>query len=489
MTDKQHALNWIGGEWVDSASKLTAIDPATYDEIGTFADAGKEDAQRAIDAARRTFETSRWSRDRHLRARVLNQLADAFERNTEALVDILCLNNGKVRAEAELEVNMVPSKLRFYAAVVLTEYGRALEPLNGTISMVLRQPVGVSGIIVPWNSPIVLMIRSLAPALAAGTTTVVKMPGQTSMVNYKVMQVLAEAKDLPKGVISMFTETGYEASALLVDSPDVPAISFTGSTKTGRSISEAGAKYIKRFGLELGGKTPLVMFDDARLEDLAPLFEKALTVFAGQFCMTGSRWLVQKGIADKFRDLMASRMEAIKVGPAADPASDMGPVIDKPNVERIDKAVEEAIAQGAKAIVRGGPATDGDLGKGAFYQPTMLEVTDPKMAIVQEETFGPVVTMQVFETEEEAVALANDSEYGLAAGVFTQDVNRAFRVAREIDAGTVWINDWAKVYDEFEEGGFKQSGEGRMNGLAVMDDFVEYKHITLSQGVMFPPQE
>lgn len=489
MTDAKHALNWIGGEWVDSDKRSIAIDPATYAEIGTFADASKGDAQRAIDAARRTFEKSRWSRDRQLRARAINQLADAFERNSQALIDILCLNNGKVRAEAELEVNMVPSKLRFYAAVTLTESGRALEPLNGTISMVLRQPVGVAGIIVPWNSPVVLMIRSLAPALAAGTTTVIKMPGQTAMVNHKVMEVMAEASDLPKGVINMFTETGFEGSALLVDSPDVPAISFTGSTKTGRTISQAGAKYLKRFGLELGGKTPLVMFDDARLEDLAPLFEKALTVFAGQFCMTGSRWLVQKGIADRFRELMANKMQAVKVGPAADPASDMGPLIDMPNVERVNKVVEEAIAQGAKVIVRGGPVTQGNLAKGAFYQPTMLEVTDPKLSIVQAETFGPVVTMQVFETEVEAVALANDSQYGLAAGVYTQDVNRAFRVAREIDAGTVWINEWAKIYDEFEEGGFKQSGQGRMNGLAVMDDFVEFKHITLSQGIMFPPED
>ncbi|WCR10462.1 aldehyde dehydrogenase family protein [Paracoccus stylophorae] len=489
MADMKHALNWIGGEWVDADKISTAIDPATSEEIGTFADASKQDAQRAIDAARRSFRTSRWSRDRHLRARVLNQLADAFERNAQALIDLLCLNNGKVRAEAELEVFMVPAKLRFYAAVTLTEYGRALEPLNGTISMVLRQPIGVAGIIVPWNSPIVLMIRSLAPALAAGTTAVIKFPGQTALVNHKVMEVMAEAADLPDGVVNAFTETGYEGSALLVDSPDVPTISFTGSTRTGRSISEAGAKYLKRFGLELGGKTPLVMFDDARLEDLAPLFEKALTVFAGQFCMTGSRWLVQKGIADRFRDLMAERMRAIKVGPASDPASDMGPQIDKGNVERIDRIVEDAIAKGAKPIVRGGPVTEGELAKGAFYQPAMLEVSDPKMAIVQEETFGPVVTMQVFETEEEAVALANDSEYGLAAGVYTQDVNRAFRVAREIDAGTVWINEWAKIYDEFEEGGFKQSGQGRMNGLAVMDDFVEYKHITLSQGVMFPPED
>ena len=480
----RHALNWIGGTWVDSDQVGTSINPATYEPIGTYADAGLGTVRNAIAAARRSFETSAWPRDRHLRAKVLHQMADAFERNTEALVDILSTENGKVRGEAFFEVSMVPSKLRYYAALVRTEYGRAVEPRPGSLSVVIRQPMGVAGVIAPWNSPVVLMIRSLAPALAAGTTAVIKMPSQTAQTNHLIARTVAEAADLPPGVVSLFTETGHAGSSLLIDSPDVPTVSFTGSTATGRAISEVGSKRLKRFGLELGGKTPMIVFDDADLDAAAPKLEKALTVFAGQFCMTGSRILAQRGVADRLRDMLARRFEAVKVGPAADPASDMGPLIDKPNVERVNKAVEDAIAAGAKAVVRGGPITEGPLARGAFYRPTLLEVADPGMDIVQKETFGPVVTFQVFSDERDAVRLANDSEYGLAASIWTHDVDRGFRVAREIDAGTLWINDWAVIYDEFEEGGFKQSGSGRMNGLAAMDDFIEYKHVTLSHGTL-----
>ena len=213
-----------------------------------------------------------------------------------------------------------------------------------------------------------------------------------------------------------------------------------------------------------------------------PVIEKSLTVFAGQFCMTGSRLLVQRGIADAVRTRLAQRLAAVRVGPAADPLSDMGPLIDKPNVARVDRAVEEAIAAGAKVVVRGGPVTDGELARGAFYRPTLLEVDSARLDIVQKETFGPVMTMQVFDTEAEAVALANDSEYGLTAAVWTRDVQRSMRVARSLQAGTIWINDWAKVYDEFEEGGYRQSGLGRLNGAAAIDDFIEYKHITLATG-------
>lgn len=482
MSTINHALNWISGEWLDSAESGVSINPATSEQIGTFASATEKDAQRAIDAAKHAFKHSRWARDRHLRAKVLHQLADAFERNTDALVDILCTENGKVRGEAMFEVSMVPSKLRYYASLVRTEYGRALEPKSGSLSVVLRQPVGVAGIITPWNSPVVLLIRSLAPALAAGTTVVIKMPSQTAQTNFRIAKVMAEAVDLPEGVINMFTETGYAGSSLLVDSPDVPAISFTGSTQTGRTISQAGAKYLKRFGLELGGKTPMVVFDDADLEEVAPKLEKALTVFAGQFCMTASRILVQNGVAPRLKQLLTKRFEAVVVGAASDPKSDMGPMIDKANVQRVNAVVEKAISEGAKVLVRGGPITEGALAKGAFYRPTLLEVQSSSLDIVQKETFGPVVTLQTFETEEEAITLANHSEYGLAAAVWSKDVNRSFRVARELDAGTIWINDWAVIYDEFEEGGFKQSGQGRMNGMAVMDDFVEFKHITLTHG-------
>ena len=478
------ALNWINGEWVDSGIYKNSINPATYEVIGRYADATHEDAENAIAAAKYAFKNTVWKDDRLLRARVLNEMADLFDQYYDELVLLLSTENGKVKAEAELEVGMVANKLRYSASLVRTEYGRALEPKAGSFSIVLREPMGVAGVIAPWNSPVVLMIRSLAPALAAGTTTVVKLPSQTAQVNALLSKIFSEVKSLPKGVINVVTESGSAASKLLIESPDVPVISFTGSSGTGEAISRVGADNIKRFGLELGGKTPMIVFNDANLDEALPKLEKSLTVFAGQFCMTGSRLLVQRGIAEELTKRLAERLENVKLGPASDLSSDMGPLIDKPNVERVNGMVEKAIADGAKVIVRGGPVTEGPLAKGAFYRPTLLQVTDPNADIVQKEVFGPVLSLLIFDTEAEAVELANNSEYGLAASIWTQDVNRPLRVAREISAGTIWINDWALIYDEFEEGGFKQSGLGRMNGVGAMDDFIEYKHITISSGVL-----
>lgn len=477
-------LNWINGVWLDSGSHKESFNPATGLKIGTYADGGKPEAENAIAAAKKAFRESDWKSNRYLRYKVLNDLAKAFDEQKEKLITILSLENGKIHSEAEFEYSLVAPKLRYYAAMVLTASGRALETKPGSFSMVLAEPMGVAGVIAPWNSPIILMIRSLAPALAAGCTTVIKMPAQTAQINAAISEVFSSVKSLPKGVINQFTESGSDGAALIIASPDVPIVSYTGSTATGKMLMRNGATNLKRFGFELGGKTPMLVFNDANLDAALPALEKALTVFAGQFCMTGSRILVQSGIAAKFIEEFSIRLEKVKVGPAADASSDMGPLIDKANVDRVDRIVEEAISLGAKVLVRGGKILEGTLASGAFYRPALLQVADNNMKIIQEETFGPVATIQIFNTPEEAIAMANDNIYGLAASVWSQDVDLPLKVVRELDAGTIWINNWAQVNDEFEEGGYKLSGMGRLNGLAAMHDFIEYKHVFHNAGVL-----
>jgi acyl-CoA reductase-like NAD-dependent aldehyde dehydrogenase len=472
------ALNWVGGQWVDSPVHRPVLDPATGNQIGTFALADADLVRRAVDVAHQTFRESDWRHDRQLRAKVLNSMADRVEERRDELIELLALNNGKIVPEATFEVSMVPSKLRWWAAMALTEQGRASAMPGQRTSIVVREAVGVAGIIVPFNSPVILAVRSLAPALAAGTTAVVKFPEETALVNSLFAEVMSESAGLPAGVVNA-VNADREAGSVLVESPRVPVISFTGSTATGRQISAQGAGRLKRFGLELGGKTPMILCESADLEEALPTVQRAITVFAGQFCMAGSRLLVHRSIADRVRKELVERLGSVRVGPASDPTSEMGPLISTSNVARVDTVVEQAIADGATALVRGGPSTDPRLAGGAFYEPTLLEVSDQSAAIIQQETFGPVLTLQVFDTEEEAIALANDSEYGLSASVWSRDVDQPLRIAHQLESGTVWINGWAVVYDEFEEGGYKQSGAGRLNGTSAMDDFLEFKHITM----------
>lgn len=478
-TQLHRAANWINGVPRFDGPLRDSIDPASYRVIGNYPDNGLSAAMASVAAAFRAFSGTPWAHDHELRARVLEQLASAFERNRERLLEVLSLENGKVKREAAFELDMVPSKLRYYGAVALLEAGRVMRPKPGRLSMVLRQPMGVAAVIAPWNSPVVLTIRSLAPALAAGCTTVIKLPSQVAQTASLMGRIMAEADDLPDGVINLFFESGADGSSYLVNTPQVPVVSFTGATRTGRIIAAAGASSLKRFGMELGGKTAMIVFDDADLEQALPVIEKALTVFAGQFCMTGSRLLVQDGVYARVSEAIAERLRNVKVGPASDPGSDMGPLIDRGNVERVELMVETALRDGAKAIVRGGAITDGALAKGAFFRPALLEVEDNTLEVVQQEVFGPVLTLQRFRDEADAVRLANSTSYGLAAGVWARDLDKALRVAEALDAGSIWVNDWARVFDGTEEGGFKQSGLGRLNGLAALENFIEYKHIAL----------
>jgi acyl-CoA reductase-like NAD-dependent aldehyde dehydrogenase len=470
------AMHWIDGEWVDSPTVSESVNPATGAVLGRWADGGEAEARAAIAAARSAFEKSAWARDRQLRHKALTEMAERFEAHAAELGPLVTQENGKKIAEGVFEASSPGITLRHTAAQALTETGISAEVAPGQWFSTYAEPAGVVGIIVPWNSPVALLIRSLAPALSAGNTVVVKMPGQTALVANLVSRIMSEVESLPRGVVNVFTESGNTGAPYLVASPDVQVISYTGSVPVGRLVAAAGAPTLKRMNLELGGKTPMIVFEDSNLDATVPLLAAGITTFSGQFCMTGSRILVQRSVADEVRTRLAALLEAIRVGDGTDPATDMGPLIDKAAVARVDAMVDEALAY-AKPIVRGGPATEGRLADGAFYLPTLLEVDDVNSAIVQQEVFGPVATFEVFDDEAQAVTRANATEMGLAAAIFTNDLNISRRVSREIQAGTVWTNTWAAINDGFAEGGYKQSGIGRLRGPLAITEFQEAKTV------------
>ena len=468
------ARHWINGEWVGSPTVAKSVSPSTGEVLGQYSAAGRAEATAAIAAARAAFDNGPWAHDPQLRSRALIELADRLDERASAIAPMLSREMGKTIGDATLEATWSPATLRYNAGAALSQTGTSAEIAPGVFASAMREPIGVAGIIVPWNSPLALLVRALGPALAAGCTTVVKLPGQTALVNALIMDAVAATKSLPRGVVNIFTESGNEGAPLMVESPDVDAINYTGSTKVGRQVAEKGAATLKRISLELGGKTPLVVFEDADIDTVAPLVVTALTKFNGEFCMTGSRVLVQRSVAEAWRERIASLLEKVVVGRADDQTSQMGPLIDRANVARIDRFVEDA-QRYARIIVRGGPIVDGPLAAGAFYRPSMLETEALDVPLIQEEIFGPVLSFETFATEDEAIARANATVFGLAAAIFTKDLDRAQRVARAIKAGTVWTNTWAVLHDAFEEGGFKHSGIGRARGLRAMEEFQEVK--------------
>jgi betaine-aldehyde dehydrogenase len=470
------AEHWIGGEWVGSGTVKESVNPATGVVLGRWADGGEAEARAAIAAARRAFGTSAWSRDRSLRHRALSEMADRFDVHADELGALVTKENGKILAQGMFESGTAGATLRHNAAQALTDTGISAEVAPGQWFSTYAEPAGVVGIIVPWNGPVALFVRSLGPALAAGNTVAVKMPGQTALVGNLMSQIIAEVKSLPPGVVNIFTESGNTGAPYLVASPDVQVISYTGSIAVGRIVAASGAPTLKRMNLELGGKTPMIVFDDADLDTAVPLVASAVTTFTGQFCMTGSRILVQRGVADDVRARLVRILENVRLGDGLDPGTEMGPLITKADVARVDGVVEAALAY-AKPVVRGGPATEGGLAAGAFYRPSLLEVTDVNRDIVQKEVFGPVATFEVFDTEADAIARANATEFGLAAGIFTTNINTSRRVSREIRAGTIWTNAWSELNDGFAEGGYKQSGIGRLRGPLAITDFQEAKTV------------
>lgn len=479
------ALNLIDGQWQPALSGAVAesVDPASGETLGTFADSGQADARAAIAAARRAFERDDWSRNPRLRQLVMLRWADRLERRSEALAHLLTRENGKVLAQSRGELAGAISEIRYYAGLARHIPGSAMEVEPGVFSTLIKEPAGVAGLIIPWNAPVVLLIRSLTPALAAGCTTVVKSAPQTALISREVLRELHESEGLPPGVLNLLSETGHAAAQELVESPDVEVISFTGSNGTGQRIMAAAAPAMKRLSLELGGKSSCLVFEDADIQRVAPALAAAATIISGQQCTAARRVLVHASRYDAMKQALARALADIRIGPGTAHGVQMGPLIDTASMDQVAARIDAAM-QAADEVVLRGERLGGELAGGCFLSPTLVAHRDTSAFFVQEEIFGPLVVLEKFEDEQEAVARANHSEFGLSASVWTHDGARAWRVARALRNGTVWINDHNKLFAEAETGGYRRSGIGRLHGYDALVDFVEIKHIYQNAGLV-----
>ena len=470
------ARHYIDGEWIDGGAHADSIDPATGEALGRWSPGSRQLAEQAIAAARRAFDSTGWGASPRQRAAALYEFADRLEARREELTELIIAENGKLRKEAAGEMMGAISEARYYAGLARNVTGRTLETAPGTMSLLNREPAGVAAIIVPWNAPVTLLVRSLGPALAAGCTAVIKPAPQTPLIHAVVMECLSACPSLPKGIVNSVNENGSEVGETLVASDLVDVISFTGSSRTGKLIMAGAAPTLKRLSLELGGKAPGLVFDDADIDQAVRELVAGSIYMAGQICVAATRFIVHESVLADFRDRAVAAFRAVKVGPGRDPESRMGALIDKENQARLEQLVERAGDEG-RMVLKGGPPEG--LTSGAFITPTMFEINDLHSEFVQEELFGPVVTLETFGAEAEAVAKANATRYGLAASVFTRDLARATRVSRAIRAGTVWLNCHGRLLAEGETGGYKHSGLGRLHGVEGLNDFLETKHVYL----------
>lgn len=474
--DYEYFPLFIGGGFGDAASGKTAlsINPYSQQPWARVPDAGVDDANRAILAAREGFDRGLWSKTTATeRATRMRKLADLIERDAAKFARIETNDNGKLYKEMIAQWRYMPEWFRYYAGLAVGHEGRVLQSDRPNFMAFTRnEPVGVVAAITPWNSPIMLMIWKLAPALAAGCTFVVK-PSEYTPVSTLAFARLMDEAGFPPGVFNVVTG-GPEVGAALTSSKLVDKVVFTGSTAVGIAIGRAAATNLTRVSLELGGKSANILFEDCNLESAVNGAVGGIFAATGQTCMAGSRLLVQRSIHDEVVRRIAERAKAIKLGDPLDPTTEMGPVVNQAQFDRIMTAVRRAVDEGA--TLAAGGRQEPTLG-GLFIQPTVLTGVSNDMAIAKEELFGPVLVVIPFDTEEEAIALANDSEFGLACGVWSSTVQRAHRVAATVRAGTVWINAYRIVAPNAPFGGFKQSGIGRENGLEGLREYVETKTV------------
>jgi betaine-aldehyde dehydrogenase len=454
------------------------INPNDQSVVDTVDLADASDVAASVAAAKAAFDDGAWpTTPAGERGALLARVAELLVRDKERIARTETLDTGKTLVEARVDVDDVTSVFRYYAALADKDPGRVVDAgIAGVQSRVVYEPVGVCALITPWNYPLLQLSWKVAPALAAGNTVVIK-PSEVTPLSSIILVELLEEAGVPAGVVNLVLGDGASVGAPLVSHPDVDMVSFTGGLATGQSIIRASAETVKKVAVELGGKNPNIVFADADFDTAVDYALTAVFLHAGQVCSAGARLLVQNNIHDEFVAEVGRRAELIRLGSGLDPESESGPLVSAAQRDKIEAYVAAAADQGARLVAGGRRPDDPELAKGFFYRPTVFADCHREMRVVREETFGPILTVERFADEAEAIALGNDTDFGLAGAVWTTDMGRAGRVSAALRHGTVWINDYHPYLPAAEWGGFKRSGNGRELGPTGLAEYREAKHI------------
>jgi aldehyde dehydrogenase (NAD+) len=473
----------IGGEWVEAAGGevFETPNPFTGKVWATIPRARAEDARRAVAAADEAFRNGPWGRLKaSARGHLIRRLADVVAREAERLATIEVTDNGKLMAEMHGQLRYIPEFFHYFAGLADKLQGAVLPTDKAEMfNFTRREPLGVCVGITAWNSPLLLAAYKLAPGLAAGNTFVLK-PSEHASASTLEFAKLFEEAGFPPGVVNVVTGFGPEIGSPLIDDPRVAKISFTGSEATGQRIYEQAARGLKRVTLELGGKSPNIVFDDAHLGNAANGVVSGIFAAAGQTCIAGSRLLVQDTIYDEFLERLATIARTAKMGDPLDAETQIGPIANPPQHKKILEYLDIAKGEGVRVLAGGNAASRPECGAGLFVEPTIFADVNNTMRIAREEVFGPVLAAIRFKDVDEAVEIANDTQYGLAAGVWTQDMRRALQMSERLQAGTVWVNTYRAVSYMSPFGGYKRSGLGRENGMEAVDNYLQTKSVWIS---------